>query len=279
MNACLLPTPKGKSSGNYARCVNQILQNLNNMQVFTTFNKFNRAMVWLAFKAAIFHTEVSTSFWKTVHSILAKSSPSTANQTDIVAQRRFLYLQPELPRHDLKSYLNYVGYLYERMDPLSEQEQFEIGYRVFLQSSWQGMCLRDRREEETLAVVEEILDAHVFHFHIKPDKYSDVLKNKARLVAKGYRQEEGIDFKESFAPVARIKAIQVYVSQPEGFVDPDHPTHVYRLKNALYGLKQAPRAWYDTLSRFLLDNKFSKGAVDPTLFTWKIGLVLHALRS
>ncbi|GJX20267.1 retrovirus-related pol polyprotein from transposon TNT 1-94 [Tanacetum coccineum] len=51
---------------------------------------------------------------------------------------------------------------------------------------------------------------------------------------------------------------EVYVSQPEGFVDPDHPTHVYRLKKALYGLKQAPRAWYDTLSRFLLDNNFSK---------------------
>ncbi|GJT04810.1 retrovirus-related pol polyprotein from transposon TNT 1-94 [Tanacetum coccineum] len=64
---------------------------------------------------------------------------------------------------------------------------------------------------------------------------------------------------------------EVYVSQPEGFVDPDHPTHVYRLKKALYGLKQAPRAWYDTLSRFLLDNKFSKGAVDPTLFTRKTG--------
>nr|GEW65119.1 hypothetical protein [Tanacetum cinerariifolium] len=64
---------------------------------------------------------------------------------------------------------------------------------------------------------------------------------------------------------------EVYVSQPEGFVDPDHPTHVYRLKKALYGLKQAPRAWYDTLSRFLLDNDFSKGAVDPTLFTRKTG--------
>ncbi|GKC08509.1 retrovirus-related pol polyprotein from transposon TNT 1-94 [Tanacetum coccineum] len=64
---------------------------------------------------------------------------------------------------------------------------------------------------------------------------------------------------------------EVYVSQPEGFVDPDHPTHVYRLKKALYGLKQAPRAWYDTLSWFLLDIKFSKGAVDPTLFTRKIG--------
>nr|GEW53635.1 hypothetical protein [Tanacetum cinerariifolium] len=63
----------------------------------------------------------------------------------------------------------------------------------------------------------------------------------------------------------------VYVSQPKGFVDPDHPIHVYRLKKALYGLKQAPWAWYDTLSRFLLDNKFSKGAVDPTLFTRKTG--------
>nr|GEV90098.1 hypothetical protein [Tanacetum cinerariifolium] len=62
---------------------------------------------------------------------------------------------------------------------------------------------------------------------------------------------------------------EVYVSQPKGFVDPDHLTYVYRLKKALYGLKQAPRAWYDTMSRFLLDNKFSKGAVDPTLFTQK----------
>ncbi|GJY62297.1 retrovirus-related pol polyprotein from transposon TNT 1-94 [Tanacetum coccineum] len=64
---------------------------------------------------------------------------------------------------------------------------------------------------------------------------------------------------------------EVYVSQLEAFVDPYRLTHVYRLKKALYGLKQAPRVWYDTLSRFLLDNKFSKGAVDPTLFTRKRG--------
>nr|GEU40876.1 hypothetical protein [Tanacetum cinerariifolium] len=116
-------------------------------------------------------------------------------------------------------------------------------------------------------------------YKVKLDEYGDVLKNKARLVAKGYRQEEGIDFEESFAPVMDVKTSflngelneEVYVSQPEGFVDPDHPTHVYRLKKALYGLKQAPRVWYDTLSRFLLDNKFSKGAVDPTLFTRKTG--------
>nr|GEZ45072.1 retrotransposon protein, putative, unclassified [Tanacetum cinerariifolium] len=136
-------------------------------------------------------------------------------------------------------------------------------------------------------------------YKVKLNEYGDVLKNKSWLVAKGYRQEEGIEFEESFAPVARIEAIrifianatsrnmtvyqmdvktaflngelkeEVYVSQPEGFVDPDHPTHVYRLKKALYGLKQAPQAWYDTLLRFLLDNNFSKGAVDPTLFTRK----------
>ncbi|GKE93890.1 retrovirus-related pol polyprotein from transposon TNT 1-94, partial [Tanacetum coccineum] len=88
-------------------------------------------------------------------------------------------------------------------------------------------------------------------YKVKLDEYGDVLKNKASL--NGELKEE------------------VYVSQPEGFVDPDHPTHVYRLKKALYDLKQAPRASYDTLSRFLLDNKFSKGVVDLTLFTWKIG--------
>ncbi|GKC68123.1 retrovirus-related pol polyprotein from transposon TNT 1-94 [Tanacetum coccineum] len=125
-------------------------------------------------------------------------------------------------------------------------------------------------------------------YKVKLDEYGDVLKNKARLVAKGYRQEEGIDFEESFAPVARIEAIrifianaatknmiiyqmdvktaflngdlqeEVFVSQPEGFEDQENPTHVYRLKKALYGLKQAPRAWYDTLSKFLLANNFFK---------------------
>ncbi|GJR81721.1 retrovirus-related pol polyprotein from transposon TNT 1-94 [Tanacetum coccineum] len=107
----------------------------------------------------------------------------------------------------------------------------------------------------------------------KKDEDQTVIRNKARLVAKGYAQEEGIDFEESFAPVARLEAIrifvayaahksfpiyqmdmktaflngplkeEVYVAQPDGFVDPGHPYKVYRLRKALYGLKQAPRAW------------------------------------
>ncbi|GJX40667.1 retrovirus-related pol polyprotein from transposon TNT 1-94 [Tanacetum coccineum] len=126
-------------------------------------------------------------------------------------------------------------------------------------------------------------------YKVKLDELGGILKNKARLVARGYRQEEGIDFEESFAPVARLDAIriflayaahmnmivyqmdvkttflndilreEVYVSQPDGFVDQDNLNHVYKLKKALYGLKQAPRAWYDLLSKFLLSQEFSKG--------------------
>nr|GFC04231.1 hypothetical protein [Tanacetum cinerariifolium] len=70
-------------------------------------------------------------------------------------------------------------------------------------------------------------------YKVKLDELGGILKNKAHLVARGYCQEEGIDFEESFAPVA----------QPDGFVDSDNPNHVYKLKKALYGLKQAPRTW------------------------------------
>ncbi|GJT33134.1 retrovirus-related pol polyprotein from transposon TNT 1-94 [Tanacetum coccineum] len=138
-------------------------------------------------------------------------------------------------------------------------------------------------------------------FKVKTDEFGRVLKNKARLVSQGFRQEEGIDFDESFAPIARIKAFrifvanaanknmtiyqmdvkmaflngelkeEVYVSQPKGFVDQDNPSHVYKLKKGLYSLKQAPHAWYDMLSSFLILQHFSKAAVDPTLFIRKAG--------
>ncbi|GJZ28421.1 putative ribonuclease H-like domain-containing protein [Tanacetum coccineum] len=117
-------------------------------------------------------------------------------------------------------------------------------------------------------------------FRNKRDERSIVVKNKARLVAQGHRQEEGIDYDEVFAPVARIEAIrlaflygiieeEVYVHQPPGFVDPAHPNKVYKVVKALYGLHQAPRAWYETLSSFLLENGFRRGTIDKTLFIKK----------
>nr|GEX10609.1 retrovirus-related Pol polyprotein from transposon TNT 1-94 [Tanacetum cinerariifolium] len=133
-------------------------------------------------------------------------------------------------------------------------------------------------------------------FKNKHDEEQTVIRNKSHIVVRGYRQEEGINFEDSFAPVARMKAIRiflayaahksftvfqmdvktaflhgslkedVYVCQPEGFIDADHPSYVYKQKKALYGLKQAPRAWYDELSKFLLQNHFFKSTIDSTLF-------------
>nr|GEZ70751.1 copia protein [Tanacetum cinerariifolium] len=103
-------------------------------------------------------------------------------------------------------------------------------------------------------------------FKNKHDEENTVIRNKTHLVVRGYRQEEGIDFEESFALHGSLKE-DVYVCQPEGFIDADHPSHVYKLKKVLYGLKQAPRALYDELSTFLLQNGFSKGTIDPMLFT------------
>ncbi|GJS43015.1 retrovirus-related pol polyprotein from transposon TNT 1-94 [Tanacetum coccineum] len=133
----------------------------------------------------------------------------------------------------------------------------------------------------------------------KRDEENTVIRKKYHLVAKGYAQKEGINFEESFAPVARLEAVrmfiayaahksftvyqmvvktaflygplkeEVYVNQPDGFVDLYHPDKVYHLKKALYALKQAPRAWYDELSNFLVSKGFSKGSIDPTLFITK----------
>ncbi|KAD7477200.1 hypothetical protein E3N88_00336 [Mikania micrantha] len=138
-------------------------------------------------------------------------------------------------------------------------------------------------------------------FRNKTDENGQIVKNKAKLVVQGFSQEEGIDYDETFAPVARLEAIrlflayaalhklkvfqmdvksaflygkikeEVYVCQPPGFEDNKHPDWVYKLDKALYGLKQAPRAWYDTLSTFLLKNNFTRGSIDKTLFIKNVG--------
>ncbi|GJV27988.1 retrovirus-related pol polyprotein from transposon TNT 1-94 [Tanacetum coccineum] len=135
----------------------------------------------------------------------------------------------------------------------------------------------------------------------KTDAENTIIQNKSRLVTKGYSQQEGIDFEESFALVALPESVcmfvgyaahknftiyqmvvkttflngqlkeEVFVSQPDRFVYLNFPNHVYRLKKALYGLKQAPRAWYDKLSSFLIEHHFTKGIVNPTLFTQRHG--------
>ncbi|GJR90590.1 retrovirus-related pol polyprotein from transposon TNT 1-94 [Tanacetum coccineum] len=136
-------------------------------------------------------------------------------------------------------------------------------------------------------------------FRNKLDENGIVSRNKARLVAQGYNQQEGIDYDETYALVARLESIrillayacaldfklfqmdvksaflngfineEVYMAQPLGFIDFEKPNHVYKLKKALYGLKQEPKAWYDRLKAFLIKHKCKMGMVDNTLFTKK----------
>jgi hypothetical protein len=145
-------------------------------------------------------------------------------------------------------------------------------------------------------------------FRNKQDQDGMVVMNKASLVAQGYTQVEGLDFGETYAPVARLEAIRILlayacahniklyqidvksaflngyinegvnVEQPSGFENDKKPNHVYKLKKALYGLKQAPRAWYERLRDFLLSKGFKMGKVDTTLFTKKLGNDLFVLQ-
>ena len=133
-------------------------------------------------------------------------------------------------------------------------------------------------------------------FKNKSDEHGTVIQNKSKFVAQEYTQVEGIDFDETFAPVARLESIrillaiashlnfklyqmdvksallngmlqeEIYVEQPKGFVNPHRPDDVYKLKRALYGLKQALRTWYDRLTAYLIEHGFTRGFADTTLF-------------
>jgi len=136
-------------------------------------------------------------------------------------------------------------------------------------------------------------------FKNKLDEHGVIVRNKARLVAKGYNQEEGIDYGETYAPVARLEVVRLllayacmngfklhqmdvksvflngyideeaYVCQPPGFEDHKHSDYVFKLKKALYDLKQAPRQWYERLSNFFLSHAYERGKIDKTLYIKK----------
>nr|GEV40003.1 hypothetical protein [Tanacetum cinerariifolium] len=154
-------------------------------------------------------------------------------------------------------------------------------------------------QEEPKRVHQALKDPSLIESMQEEDERGIVIKNKARLVAQGHTQEEGINYEEVFAQVARIEAIrlflayasfmgflvyrmdvesaflygiieeEVYVCQPLRFEDPDHPDKVYKVVKALYGLHQAPKAWYETLATYLLENGFQRGTIDQTLFIKK----------
>ncbi|GJS39699.1 putative ribonuclease H-like domain-containing protein [Tanacetum coccineum] len=183
--------------------------------------------------------------------------------------------------------------------------------RRMLQQNLKEHCLIEAMQEELLQFelqkVWTLVDLHNGKRAIgtkwvlknKKDERGIVVRNKARLVAQGYTQEEGIDYDEVFALVARIEAIrlflayasymgfivyqidvnsaflygtieeEVYVCQPPGFEDPHFPDKVYKVEKDLYGLHQALRAWDETLSTYLLENEFRRGTIDKTLFIKK----------
>nr|GEV51130.1 retrovirus-related Pol polyprotein from transposon TNT 1-94 [Tanacetum cinerariifolium] len=185
------------------------------------------------------------------------------------------------------------------------------------QSCWIEAMQEELNEFERLEVWELVsrLDKVMvitlkWIYKVKLDELGGILKNKARLVACGYHQEEGIDFEESFAPVARLEAVriflafaahmnmivyqmdvktaflngifreEVYVNQLDGFADPDNPNHVYRLKKALYRLKQAPRVCgYSNSEEIQLDEDLQGKAVNPAHYRGMVGTLMYLTSS
>nr|GFA90593.1 hypothetical protein [Tanacetum cinerariifolium] len=249
-----------------------------------------------------------------LNNIIGQLSRPVSTRLQLHEQALFCYYDAFLTSVEPKTYkeaLSQSCWIKAMQEELNEFERLEV---------WELVPRPDQVMVLTLKWI----------YKVKLDELGGILKNKARLVARlvarGYLQEEGIDFEESFAPVARLEAIRiflayatrknmvvyqmdvktaflngnlredVYVSQPDGFVDPDNPNHVYKLKKALYGLKQAPRAWYDMLSSFLLSQDFYKvdtpmveklkldedkerKAVDPSHYRGMIGTLLYLTAS
>nr|GEV83113.1 putative ribonuclease H-like domain-containing protein [Tanacetum cinerariifolium] len=189
-----------------------------------------------------------------------------------------------------------LSYLDDPLMPHLEDIYASPSEGIFTESSYDDEGVRSNVSCSDKEKVNKNSEAHALVYRNKKDERGVVVRNKARLVAQGHRQEEGIDYDEVFAHVARMEAIkiflafafymgfifyqmdvkstlmygtideEVYVTQPHGFVDPKFPNKAYKVVKALYGLHQDPRAWYATLSTFFEQSGYRRGAIEKTLF-------------
>ncbi|PKU66353.1 Retrovirus-related Pol polyprotein from transposon TNT 1-94 [Dendrobium catenatum] len=203
-------------------------------------------------------------------------------------------------RRGLNKEVNHSAFI-STIEPTNIDQALSDEFWILAMQEELNQFVRNKVWELTTRPKDQSVVGIKWVFKNKMNDSGVVIRNKARLVAKGYNQIEGIDFEETFAPVARLEAIRVllafacfksfklfqmdvksaflngvieedvYVEQPPGFENSKYPNHVFKLKKALYGLKQAPRAWYERLSTFLLERSFEKGSVDTTLFLKKFG--------
>ncbi|GJT84317.1 retrovirus-related pol polyprotein from transposon TNT 1-94 [Tanacetum coccineum] len=165
----------------------------------------------------------------------------------------------------------------KKTDKNEVQYSLRISLTIYLNTPALLLQLVDERtaedDIETPASLKVRLTKLKWIFKVKQDEFGGVLKNKARLVAKGYRQEEGIDFEESFAPVARIEAIRISITNAanKNITIYQMDVKIAFLNGELREVVYASRVWYDMLPSFLLSQEFSKGVVDSILFTRKEG--------
>ncbi|GJW56860.1 putative ribonuclease H-like domain-containing protein [Tanacetum coccineum] len=237
-------------------------------------------------------TEIDMSNITTTY--LVPSTPNTRIHKDHLLDNVIGDMQSGVQTRRMTKTINEQGFISVVYEEKTHEDLHTCLFACFLSQEEPIKVIQALKDPSWIEDMQEEL------LQNKKDERGIVIRNKERLVAQGYTQEEGIDYDEVFAPVARIEAIrlflayasfkdfvvyqmdvksaflfgkieeEVYVCQPPGFEDPEFPDKVYKVEKALYGLHQAPRAWYETLSTYLLDNGFQRGQIDKTLFIKRV---------